>query len=74
MPGRLLRLPTRTLDPVLGIFTGVLAYYLYETHPRTAIPSDERLSELAKWKWSKWRREQEHGPQATGSEQLEKMT
>lgn len=43
------------LDPVLGIFTGALAYYLYESNPRTAPPLDQRLSELAQWKWSKWK-------------------
>jgi len=50
---------SRALDPVLGIFTGVLAYYLYETNPRTAMPQDERLSELLKWKRAKWQNERE---------------
>ncbi|KZT26522.1 hypothetical protein NEOLEDRAFT_1062828, partial [Neolentinus lepideus HHB14362 ss-1] len=50
---------SRGLDPVLGVFTGILAYYLYETHPRTAPPPDQRLQELLRWKWSKWRRERE---------------
>ncbi|KAJ4487874.1 hypothetical protein J3R30DRAFT_3281256, partial [Lentinula aciculospora] len=44
----------RGLDPVLGVFTGVLAYYLYETHPRTALPQKQRLLELVRWKWSRW--------------------
>ncbi|KAL0581538.1 hypothetical protein V5O48_000467 [Marasmius crinis-equi] len=51
-----MRLPpallSRGLDPVLGVFSGVLAYYLYETHPRTALPHDQTLRELIKWKWS----------------------
>ncbi|TFK54786.1 hypothetical protein OE88DRAFT_1653275 [Heliocybe sulcata] len=50
---------SRGLDPVLGVFTGVLAYYLYETHPRTAPPPDQRLQKLVRWKLSKWRRERE---------------
>ncbi|KAK0463945.1 uncharacterized protein EV420DRAFT_1116329 [Desarmillaria tabescens] len=28
---------SRGLDPLLGVFTGVLAYYLYETHPSNGI-------------------------------------
>ncbi|KAJ8078903.1 hypothetical protein PM082_013187 [Marasmius tenuissimus] len=42
---------SRALDPFLGVFSGVLAYYLYETHPRTALPHDQTLRELIKWKW-----------------------
>jgi hypothetical protein len=48
------------LDPLLGVFTGFFAYYLYESNPRTAFPQDQRLSELVKWKWSKWSREREN--------------
>ncbi|KAJ3989409.1 hypothetical protein F5890DRAFT_1451905 [Lentinula detonsa] len=44
----------RGLDPVLGVFTGFLAYYLHENHPRTALPQEQRLIELIRWKWSKW--------------------
>jgi hypothetical protein len=40
----------RWLDPCLGIFTGCLAYYLYETHPRTAMAPGNRLADLVKWK------------------------
>ncbi|KAE9409641.1 hypothetical protein BT96DRAFT_782903, partial [Gymnopus androsaceus JB14] len=47
----------RGLDPVLGTFTGFLAYYLYETHPRNALPQDQRLYELVRWKWSRWQEE-----------------
>ncbi|EPQ58030.1 hypothetical protein GLOTRDRAFT_36480 [Gloeophyllum trabeum ATCC 11539] len=50
---------SRALDPLLGVFTGLTAYYLYETHPRTAPPPGERLQELAKWKWSRWQQERE---------------
>jgi hypothetical protein len=52
-------LPIRALDPLLAVFTGSFAYYLYETNPRTAVPQEERLSELLRWKWAKWRRERE---------------
>lgn len=41
---------TRYIDPLLGIFTGILAYHLHETHPRTAPPPDQRLIELLRWK------------------------
>ncbi|KIJ69305.1 hypothetical protein HYDPIDRAFT_123629, partial [Hydnomerulius pinastri MD-312] len=50
---------SRGLDPLLGVFTGCLAYYLYETNPRTALPPDQRLSTLAEWKWAKWKHERE---------------
>ncbi|KAG6898361.1 hypothetical protein C0992_009036 [Termitomyces sp. T32_za158] len=43
---------SRSLDPLLGIFTGVFAYYLHETHPRTALSPEERLSALLRWKWA----------------------
>ncbi|KAG6874209.1 hypothetical protein C0995_003755 [Termitomyces sp. Mi166 len=52
---------SRTLDPFLGIFTGFLAYYLYETHPRTALLQGERLSALLQWKWAQQQeRRKEH--------------
>ncbi len=47
------------LDPVLGVFTGVLAYHLYENNPRTAPPEGNRLFELIKWKRDKSRQEKE---------------
>ncbi|KAJ6572910.1 hypothetical protein B0H10DRAFT_2237389 [Mycena sp. CBHHK59/15] len=34
--------------------TGVGAYYLHETHPRSTIPVEDRLPELFKWKWAKY--------------------
>ena len=43
------------LDPLLGVFTGVLAFYLHENNPRTAPPSDQRLVELMRWKLAKWK-------------------
>lgn len=40
--------------------TGIGAYYLHETHPRTGIPPERRLQELVKWKWAKhWGRPQQ---------------
>lgn len=57
-------------DPLLGVFTGVFAYYLYETNHRTAPPQQERLQELIKWKQAKTAREEagtvkkKEGPQA----------
>jgi hypothetical protein len=46
----------RYFDPVLGIFTGLFAFYLHEHNPRTAPPEDQRLSSLLQWKLAKWRR------------------
>lgn len=40
---------SRTLDPLLGVFTGFLAYYLHETNPRTAPPQGHTLKELVQW-------------------------
>lgn len=47
----------RALDPLLGVFTGVLAYYMAEANPRTAPPREESLGELLRWKRDKWRRQ-----------------
>ncbi|KAI0054151.1 hypothetical protein FA95DRAFT_1530199 [Auriscalpium vulgare] len=47
---------SRTLDPLLGLFTGVLAYYLSETNPRTALEPEQRLVPLIQWKLDKSRR------------------
>ncbi|KAK7019338.1 hypothetical protein R3P38DRAFT_1272276 [Favolaschia claudopus] len=45
---------SRALDAALGVVTGIGAYYLHETHPRSAIPSDSGLQALVKWKWDKY--------------------
>jgi len=50
---------SRGVDPLLGVFTGVFAYYLYENNPRTAPAEYNRLTELVKWKRQKMRREEE---------------
>ncbi|KAA1471097.1 hypothetical protein DENSPDRAFT_746637, partial [Dentipellis sp. KUC8613] len=47
----------RFLDPLLGVGTGLLAYYLYETNPRTEVPEDQRLVPLARWKLDKMQKE-----------------
>ncbi|KIL69820.1 hypothetical protein M378DRAFT_118430, partial [Amanita muscaria Koide BX008] len=44
----------RSLDTALGVLSGFLAYYLHETHPRTALPAEQRLLPLLKWKWTKY--------------------
>jgi Non-classical export protein 1 len=44
-----------TLDPMLGIFTGVFAYYLYETNPRTAPIPEQKLDNLVRWKIEKYK-------------------
>lgn len=40
----------RTLDPVLGVFTGFFAFYLNETHPKTFREEGDRLTSLIQWK------------------------
>ncbi|TFY72668.1 hypothetical protein EVG20_g344 [Dentipellis fragilis] len=48
---------SRFLDPLLGVSTGLLAYYLYETNPRTEVPENQRLLPLARWKMDKMQKE-----------------
>lgn len=53
----------RPLDTLLGVFSGILAYYLNETHPRTARPPEQKLLPLLRWKWAKYqeqRTKQQH--------------
>ena len=57
--------PHRSLDTFLGLGTGFFAYYLYETHPRTAPPADERLSELVKWKYAQYQARKQAQPNAS---------
>ncbi|KAG8907683.1 hypothetical protein FRB99_002761 [Tulasnella sp. 403] len=59
MSGRPAYLLTRRLDPLLAVFTGVFAFYLSETNPRTAPPPGETLGELAKWKYDRWKAERD---------------
>ena len=50
---------SRGLDPFLGVFTGFLAYYLHENHPRTALQAEEKLAELLRWKYSKYQQKRQ---------------
>ncbi|PCH37978.1 hypothetical protein WOLCODRAFT_22999 [Wolfiporia cocos MD-104 SS10] len=50
---------SRTLDPLLGVFTGIFAYHLYETNPRTAIAEEDRLTPLLRWKYARWQNERQ---------------
>ncbi|OCF56078.1 hypothetical protein L486_06019 [Kwoniella mangroviensis CBS 10435] len=43
---------SRTLDPILGVFTGLLAFHLNETNPRSAPSPGHTLRELVAWKWT----------------------
>jgi len=45
---------SRALDPLLGIFTGALAFYLYEINPRTAPEQEQKLDNLVRWKIEKY--------------------
>ncbi|CAE6428356.1 unnamed protein product [Rhizoctonia solani] len=47
---------SKYLDPFLGIATGLLAYHLHETNPRTAPLEGEDLRSLIRWKQSMARR------------------
>jgi len=49
-----LYLLTRSLDPFLGVFTGVFAFFLDEIHPRTARREEDTLIELLRWKYRRF--------------------
>jgi Non-classical export protein 1 len=42
------------LDPLLGIFTGALAFHLHELNPRTAPEPERKLENLVRWKIEKY--------------------
>ena len=48
---------SRTMDPILGVFTGVLAYHLSEGNPRSNIPVGHTLRELIPWQLDQWKME-----------------
>jgi hypothetical protein len=48
---------SRTLDPVLAVFTGIFAYHLSENNPRSNIQPGHTLRELIPWQWNQWRAE-----------------
>jgi hypothetical protein len=56
-----------TLDPMLGIFTGVFAYYLYESNPRTAPIPEQKLDNLARWKIEKYKTSRAKGDSMAAS-------
>ncbi|KAI0362108.1 hypothetical protein OH77DRAFT_1441333 [Trametes cingulata] len=62
---------SRTLDPILGVFTGCLAYYLYESHPRTAMPEELKLKSLLQWKYAKWQKEREQKLLGSGDDTID---
>lgn len=47
---------SRGLDPILGVFTGLLAYVLSEHNPRSAPPAGHTLKELTQWQWAELRK------------------
>ena len=61
----------RTLDPILGVFTGGFAYYLYEKHPRTDMPEELRLMSLLRWKRERWQQERERKLLGTGEDNID---
>ncbi|KAI5448844.1 hypothetical protein NCC49_006078 [Naganishia albida] len=42
----------RYMDPMLGVFTGILAYHLHESNPRSRPEPGHRLQELVAWQWN----------------------
>lgn len=47
----------RRVDPLLGIATGVFAFYLNEHNPRTAPAPGESLAEVLNWRLGRLRAE-----------------
>lgn len=60
---------SRTLDPLLGVFTGFLAYYLHETNPRTAPPPGHTLKDLVSWQVADNERRRQVAAAATALEE-----
>jgi hypothetical protein len=50
---------SRNIDPLLGTFTGFLAYFLSESNPRTNLQPGHSLLELVPWQWQEFRRGRE---------------
>lgn len=63
----------RALDPLLGIFTGVLAFQLRQSNPKTAPPEDERLDYLVKWKYAQWKEKKQQRETADDTELWEAL-
>lgn len=60
---------SRTLDPLLGVFTGFLAYYLHETNPRTTPPPGHTLKDLVRWQVADNERRREVAAAATAADE-----
>lgn len=58
---------SKTLDPLLGVFTGFLAYYLHETNPRTAPPPGHSMKELIQWQWEHSKRKRDEAAAAASA-------
>ena len=66
---------SRALDPILGIFTGILAYQLHENNPRSAPAPGHTLRELVGWRWSEQTRARQakEGAEDLGQAEWEAM-
>jgi hypothetical protein len=67
---------SRTLDPILGVFTGLLAYQLHETNPRSAPPPGHTLRELLSWQWGETQKrkgQRELDEERRGGEEWERV-
>jgi hypothetical protein len=56
------------IDPLLGVFTGVLAFQLRQNNPNTAPPNDEGLESLLKWKIAQWQEQKKRREMANDAE------
>ncbi|OCB87869.1 hypothetical protein A7U60_g5003 [Sanghuangporus baumii] len=63
----------RSVDSLLGVFTGVFAFYLNQTNPRTAPPRGENLMDLIRWKREMSRASRSEQIQSGGVPELEEM-
>jgi hypothetical protein len=63
------------LDPLLGIFTGAFAFYLYEINPRTAPVPEQKLDNLLRWKIEKYKaiRAKRDSAGASSDDELSKL-
>lgn len=47
------KIKLRFNDKFLGVFTGLLSFYLHENHPKVNRDDDYKLLPLVRWKFSK---------------------
>ncbi|KAL5511077.1 hypothetical protein ACEPAH_4292 [Sanghuangporus vaninii] len=64
---------SRSVDSLLGVFTGVFAFYLNQTNPRTAPPRGENLMDLIRWKREMSRASRPEQIQSGGVPELEEL-